>query len=139
MMLFSYQKFSHYTRLLRLFLFSMLSFLLVACSGAPFGPPPTPTVDPVVLRGQKVFSQHCGSCHATVPDTLIVGPSLAGLVTRAGSRVEGLDAKQYINQSIMNPGAYLVDGFQDLMPSTLSKKLTGEELDDLMSYLLTLD
>lgn len=139
MMQFSCHKLFHLTLLLRLSLLSALFFLLIACSGTPFGQPATPTVDPVVLRGKKVFSQHCGSCHATVPDTVIVGPSLAGLVTRAESRVEGLDAKQYINQSITNPNAYLVSGFKDLMPTTFAKKLTGEELDDLMSYLLTLE
>ena len=129
----------HIKFVLRLLLLSLLFILLIACAGSPFGEPATPTVDPVVLRGKKVFSQHCASCHATVPDTVIVGPSLANLATRAASRVEGLDARQYIQLSISNPSAYLVEGFKDLMPSTLAKKLTGEELDDLMAYLLTLE
>ena len=114
--------------------------LLLACDAGPFAPqpPPTPTVDPVVLRGQKVFSQNCASCHAVAPDTIIVGPSLANIATRAASRMDGLEPKPYIELSILNPSAYVVNGFEDAMPSNLGKKLTGEELDDLVTYLLTL-
>ena len=121
------------------FMLLCLTFLLMGCASGPFGPPPTPTIDPVVLRGKKVFSENCASCHVTSGDTIIVGPSLANLATRAASRMEGLDSKQYIELSILNPSAYLVEGFEDAMPSTLAKKLTGEELDDLVVYLLTLE
>ncbi|MGB0387978.1 MAG: c-type cytochrome [Ardenticatenaceae bacterium] len=119
-------------------LFSMLLLcLLLACQAGPFAEAPTPTVDPVVARGQKVFSKHCASCHALSPDTIIVGPSLANIATRGASRMDGLDARQYIELSILNPSLYVVDGFEDAMPSNLAKKITGEELDDLVTYLLT--
>jgi hypothetical protein len=39
----------------------------------------------------------------------------------------------------MQPGDYVVSGFDDLMPQDLAKKMTGEELDSVVAYLLSLD
>ena len=88
--------------------------------------------------GKQVFSRDCGACHSTTPDTIIVGPSLAGVATRAETRVDGLDAYTYLLTSVMQPDAYLVEGFDNLMPASLSKQLTGEELDNVIAYLQTL-
>ncbi|MGB1250564.1 MAG: c-type cytochrome [Candidatus Promineifilaceae bacterium] len=112
---------------------------LIACGGEA---PPEPTV--VVLSaeaqiGKQVFSDNCAICHATAPNTIIRGPSMAGLVARAGERVPNQDARAYIYNSIMRPSDLVVDGFEDVMPSTLAKTLTGEELDAVVSYLLTFD
>ena len=38
----------------------------------------------------------------------------------------------------MQPDAYLVQGYENLMPNNLSKELTGEELDAVVAYLQTL-
>jgi hypothetical protein len=70
---------------------------------------------------------------------VIVGPSLGGIASTAGSRVEGLDAQQYIEQSLLTPDAYVVEGYTDLMPKDFGRKLSGEELDAVVSYLLTLE
>jgi hypothetical protein len=69
---------------------------------------------------------------------VIVGPSLAGVATRAGGRISGQDAHTYLLTSIMRPGDYLVEGYQNLMPQDLAKSLTGEELDSVIAYLMTL-
>ncbi len=115
-----------------------LLLLLSACSGAAAQPEPTPTRDPLVVRGESVFFLHCATCHATVPDTLIVGPSLAGIASRASTRDANLTARQYIEISILRPDAFLVSGFANAMPADLGKKLTSEELDAVVAYLLTL-
>lgn len=115
-----------------------LGLLLAACGSQPAEPPPTPTLDPVTAKGQQVFVETCGPCHSTQPDTIIVGPSLYGIADRGGSRVDGLDARTYIYSSILRPDGYLVEGYEDLMPKDLGKKLTGEELDSVVAYLLTL-
>jgi hypothetical protein len=52
--------------------------------------------------------------------------------------VPGQDARTYIMTSIMRPQAYLVEGFEPLMPEDFGKSLTGEEIDNLVAYLLTL-
>ncbi len=124
------------TRLTFPLFFVVFVLLLTACGGAPASP--TPTLDPLVARGRRVFNHHCASCHALTPDTVIVGPSLAGIASRAGSRVPGLDAQTYIEMSILKPDAYIVEGFPNAMPADLGKKLTGEEFKALVAFLLTL-
>lgn len=113
----------------------VLASLLAACGGAD-APTPAPTLDPELARGKRVFEIQCGACHSVSPDTTLVGPSLAGIATTAASRVDGLDARAYLYTSIMRPGDYLVEGFQDLMPSTLAKSLSGEDIDAVVAYLL---
>jgi nitric oxide reductase subunit C len=119
------------------FLASILLILLVACAGN--GKPAVFSADPVVTEGQRIFKQNCSTCHSTNPGAIIVGPSLAGIATRAHTRVEGWDGREYIQTSIIKPSAYVVDGFTDLMPSNFGKSLSGEELEALIAYLLTLE
>lgn len=120
---------------------------LVACGGnaGPTNPTPTPDTQlspeeaAQVAEGERLFSRHCASCHALEPETVIVGPSLAGIAGRAATRVDGLTAEEYIEISVLQPSAYLVEGFDDVMPANLGKRLTGDELDALVAYLLTLE
>ena len=109
---------------------------LTACSTA-FAPS-TPTLDAVQQTGQAVFNLRCAQCHALTPDTVVIGPSLAGIATRAATRVEGYDATAYIEHSILFPRDYLVDGFIDTMPTNFGKELTSEELTGVVAYLMTL-
>ena len=110
---------------------------VTACSmGAPV--PPTPTPDPLVVQGQQVFNARCATCHAIVPDTIIIGPSLAGVATRAETRVEGQTADEYIQLSILRPGDYVVEGFTNIMITNFSKELTNEDMNALVAFLLTL-
>jgi hypothetical protein len=70
---------------------------------------------------------------------IVVGPSLAGIATRAGTRIPGMDAEGYIRDSIVNPGAYTVEGFvEGMMPEAVFDSLTPEEFEAVVSYLLTL-
>ena len=91
------------------------------------------------MAGERLYIQNCASCHATSPNTIIVGPSLAGLAQSAGNKVPGQDARRYLETSILEPDAYINEGYNDLMPKTFGKTLTGEELDSLVAYLLTLE
>lgn len=113
-----------------------LALALAACGGEDTAVVPEPTLDPELAAGQKVFVAHCGACHSTEPDSIIVGPSLAGIAEVGATRVDGLDARAYVFNSIMQPSDYLVEGFTDAMPLDLAKKLTGEELDSVVAYVL---
>lgn len=118
-----------------------LSSLLAAagCSGAAQAQAePAPTLSAFEQEGKQLFSQYCASCHATSGETIIVGPSLQGVGTRAASRREGMDAREYLESSVNNPSGYLVEGYNDLMPPTLAKALSQEEVDAIVAYLLTL-
>ena len=106
-------------------------FALAACSGSS-----SPLSEREQL-GLSLFVQHCAACHSTAGDAVIVGPSLAGIATRAGQGGAGQDAITYIKTSILDPSAYVNEGFNDLMPKSFGTVLTAEELDALVAYLLT--
>ena len=107
--------------------FIILSLLLISCTPAP-----------EVKRGEIVFTEHCVVCHSLVEDQVVVGPSIVGIASRAGERIDGMDAESYLYASLREPSSYLVEGFSDLMPFNIAKDLTDQEQDDVIAYLLTL-
>ena len=117
----------------------LLTLLLIACGEPEPEPTPTPQLTAEQQAGRDIFAQHCGACHSLAEDNIVVGPPMAGIATRAATRVEGQDAYTYLLTSVLKPDAYLVEGFENLMPSTLGKTLTGEELDATVAYLMTLE
>ena len=114
-------------------------------------PPEAASADPVAL-GEALFRRSppaCFSCHSLQQDVVLVGPSLAGLATRAASIVSSADYKggakapaDYIRESIVNPHAYVVPGQtfsvggQSIMPP-YDTALKPEEIDQLVAYLAT--
>jgi cytochrome c551/c552 len=91
---------------------------------------------PQAIDGRNVFlTKGCTGCHslAGVSTTGQIGPNLTGLADRAGDRVEGLEAEDYIRQSVLDPEAFVVDGFSPLMPTL---PLDTEELDALVEFLV---
>jgi mono/diheme cytochrome c family protein len=122
----------------------LLVLLLTACaaSAAPT-PAATPGLDPATPEGQgaALFAGkgRCATCHSLSGDTVIVGPSLAGIATRAETRIEGLSAAEYIEESILRPDLYRPPGFENQqMDTSLAKTLTVEEVEALVAYLMTL-
>jgi cytochrome c oxidase subunit 2 len=84
----------------------------------------------------EIFVTNCSACHSTGDDK-IVGPGLAGVGDRAGSRVDGLSADEYLEQSLREPDAFIVDEFTPgLMPNW--EKLGDDSIDALITYLKTL-
>lgn len=116
---------------------ALTAFIFSACSAASPAEP-TSTPDPLVVQGQQVFNAKCATCHALVPDTIIIGPSLSGIATRAETRMKGLSADEYIQLSILRPGDYIVEGFNNIMITNFSKELTNEDMNALVAFLLTL-
>lgn len=89
-------------------------------------------------NGAALFaSLGCGACHAVDTDAAGAGPSLMGVASRAGERVEGLSAEEYLHQSLVDPHAYVVEGFADVMPPF--DTLAEGEVSDLVAYLMTLE
>lgn len=119
-----------------------LAILVIGCS--PTNSTPTVTAFPpnsAEARGLALFSGkgRCATCHSLSPDTVIVGPSLAGIATRAASRESGLTAAEYLEESILLPDKIKVPGFENMqMDTSLAKILTFDEISDLVAYLLTL-
>lgn len=88
----------------------------------------------------------CTSCHRISDEGKRSGPgpSLNGLKDRAGSRVEGLSAKEYVRQSILEPRAFTVDQCPlgpcpEIMPDTYPEQINADDLDTLINFLLTLE
>jgi mono/diheme cytochrome c family protein len=97
---------------------------------------------PVADDGRKIFlarQSGCSVCHSVEQGEDLVGPSLYGVATRAETRVEGLDARTYLWQSILLPDEYVVDGYPagQMLP-IYRERLSQEELDALIAYMLTL-
>jgi nitric oxide reductase subunit C len=96
--------------------------------------------------GKELFAERilgpnagCITCHSLDADTILVGPSVAGIGTRAAGRRPGVAAEDYLRESIVDPAAYVVEGFDDgRMPVDWAEALTGAEIDALVAYLLTL-
>jgi cytochrome c551/c552 len=96
--------------------------------------------------GEALYAQQligtqpgCMTCHSLEPDVVMVGPSLSTIGSVAGSRVSGLSAEEYLRQSILEPDAYLVEGFgAGLMPASLAGELTEQQVSDIVAYMLLL-
>jgi mono/diheme cytochrome c family protein len=119
------------------FFLGLVILSLTACSVAT-PVPPTPTPNPLVLQGQKVFTARCATCHALVPDTIIIGPSLYGIATVAETRVPGQSADEYILLSILRPGDYIVEGFNNVMITNFAKELKNEDMNAQVAFMMTL-
>jgi len=100
------------------------------------GAPPGETME---AAGARLFEQYqCNTCHA--PGTGTRGPSLVGVYnTRvrltAGQTVVADEA--YLRESILNPKAKTVAGFQDLMPLYQSQ-ISEEGVLQLIAYIKSL-
>jgi mono/diheme cytochrome c family protein len=123
----------------------LLLLFLAACGARQTEPAPVPTATfengSPEAQGAALFAGkgRCAACHSLAADTVIVGPSLAGIATTAEHRIEGLSAAEYIEESILRPDTYRPPGFEDeQMDTSLAKQLTIEEVEALVAYLMTL-
>lgn len=113
------------------FLISALAAaLMAACGGG---------VRDDIARGQQVFSQDCAACHSVSSGVVIVGPSLAGISTRAAANDENLLPREVLRRSILSPQSEIVEGFKNMMPPDFEQKLVEADLEALLSYLMTLE
>lgn len=129
---------------------AVLTFAMLACSFGTDGSSKAVSVDQLqeafdrlpagdAERGEKVYlTQPCHTCHADLP----VGPVFPGdppLAVRAATRRPAYPAELYMYESIVEPNADIVPGFQqDIMPGDISETLTDQELADLIAYLMTM-
>lgn len=120
----------------------VLSVLITACSGrAHAGSLGDPEAGKALFHQTSIReAPACSTCHSIESGKVIVGPSLAGIASRAGERKAGMSAEAYLRESILDPNAYVVEGFSEgVMFQKFKDVLTEEEINDLVAYLLTLE
>ena len=99
---------------------------------------------------EKIFIQSgCAACH-TIPGIAAAkgkeGPKLV-LGTNARKRLDDPDYHgtaetewEYVQESILNPGAYVVQGYPDrIMPRWYGQKLSSGALDKITKYVLGIE
>lgn len=96
------------------------------------------TVTGDAASGQQAFAANgCAGCHAVDSDATVVGPSLLGLPDTAAERVPGVSAVDYLYQAIVDPDAYVVEGFSPGIMQAYDA-LPDATVYDLVAYLMTL-
>lgn len=90
-------------------------------------------------EGEKSFQQYgCSMCHRA--DMAGRGPNLIGLFGRPVLLDDGRTVtadESYVRESILNPGAKIVSGFKNIMP-TFQGQLSEEEVIGLVAYIKAL-
>ena len=103
-------------------------------AGEPAGGAP-----PAVASGEQLFvSKSCNTCHR--PDSSARAPILNGLFGTQVTMQDGTKVtanEDYIRESILNPAAKIVQGYQPVMP-TFKGQVTEEELIQLVNFVKTL-
>jgi nitric oxide reductase subunit C len=105
-------------------------------------------------RGRDVFAKlPCGSCHDITkpwpggdicPNLGNIASEAARIIKLPAYRGKARDAAGYVRESITDPNAYIVPGQnyrtpqgESVMPKGLGSGLTGQELDDLVAFLMS--
>jgi mono/diheme cytochrome c family protein len=92
-------------------------------------------------------SKGCVGCHISTNTgpAWLASAGQPGIGDRAATRFSEADytgkastAEQYLLESIVNPTAFIVAGFQPVMPANYGQTLTAQETADLIAYLLSI-
>ncbi|MDB4473483.1 cytochrome c [Opitutaceae bacterium] len=92
------------------------------------------------LDGEKLYRNYCRACHST-DGVKLIGPSFKNLmgderhVTRDGREQTLNIDKAYLRESIVNPQAAIVKGYEAVPMANFSTILTDAQLDRLVDYL----
>jgi mono/diheme cytochrome c family protein len=88
--------------------------------------------------GDQIFTAAgCAGCHTFGPakSTGTIGPNLNELKTQAANMEKGKSAEEYIRESLEDPGAFIVKGYPNAMPS-FKGRLSDAQIKALIDFLL---
>lgn len=145
------------TRLILSLLLLVIILTLAACGGtakpATSGESqPAPAGTGNVEAGKKLFNEPvltgspgCVTCHSLEKGKTLVGPSLGDIAAEAEADLKKPEytgkaktIEEILKESILEPDVFVTAGFPaGVMPKTYNK-LSAQELNDLVAYLLTL-
>ncbi|MCB0338071.1 MAG: cytochrome c oxidase subunit II [Bdellovibrionales bacterium] len=93
-------------------------------------------------RGQKLYSEKgCNACHS-INGTPIVGPTFKGLWNKKEELVDGSSLtvdENYLEESILNPNAKIVQGFAPNLMPAFEGQLSSEEVTSLIAFIKEVD
>lgn len=97
------------------------------------------TPERLVAAGEELYhgAGGCVACHGlgTRAPNLLTDESGAGAIgARCGARVPDLDCKTYLHQSMIEPNAYVVDGYEPIMPD-MRRTLSDAQIWALIAFL----
>jgi cytochrome c oxidase subunit II len=97
--------------------------------------------DPVLIGQQLASLNGCTVCHS-VDGTKKVGPTWQHLFNSTVTLSDGTKVtadEKYLNESIVDPNAKIVNGFQpNVMPDTFKSILGQPQIDNLIAYIKSL-
>ncbi len=97
------------------------------------------TPEQLVAAGEKVFNGigGCPTCHGLgtrAPNLLTDEKGTGPIGVRCAKREPGKSCKQYLYESLDNPTAYVVSGYQPIMP-VMTKQLSPEQVWSVIAFL----
>lgn len=100
------------------------------------------SVDDLVEAGDELYqgAGGCTACHGlgTRAPHLLADEGGTGLIgTRCATRVAGQDCKSYLHASMVDPGAYVVAGYDPIMPD-MRRTLSDTQIWAIIAYLQSL-
>lgn len=100
------------------------------------------TTEEMVEVGEDIFSGKgtCAQCHTIGEEGALRFPDLANIGARAADRREGYTALEYLAESLYEPNAYVVEGFNPAMPPVAEPpvSLSDQEILAVIAYLQSL-
>ena len=97
------------------------------------------TPEQLVAAGEKVFNGigGCTTCHGLgtrAPNLLTDEKGTGPIGARCGKREPAKSCKQYLYESLDNPTAYIVAGYQPIMP-VMTKQLSPAQIWSVIAFL----
>jgi mono/diheme cytochrome c family protein len=100
------------------------------------------TPEELVAAGEQLYSGAggCTACHGLgtrAPNLLTDEGGTGTIGARCSDRVPGEDCKTYLHHSMVEPAAYVVEGYDPIMPD-MSRTLSGPQIWSMIAYLQSL-
>ena len=98
----------------------------------------------VEMNGEILYQNYCMSCHSTDGGNLI-GPTFKGLwereqtVTREGESQTIVVDEAYLRESVEQPQAAIVQGYEQVPMANFSSVMNDAQLDALIEFLKTIE
>lgn len=97
------------------------------------------TPEALVEAGERLYNGAggCSACHGLgtrAPNLLTGGGGMGPIGTRCGDRVAGTSCKDYLYESLTEPGAYVVAGFENIMPD-MRRQLSADQIWTVIAFL----